>query len=54
MDLQKHIEVPQKTGSIQQADRRMLLLEIDRMMHLKPEDLPEESKFLLKVDFARL
>jgi hypothetical protein len=23
-------------------------------MHLKPEDLPEESKFLLEVDFARL
>jgi hypothetical protein len=31
-----------------------LLLEIDRLMHLSPDDLPEESEFLLEVDFARL
>lgn len=41
-------------GHIRKAERRQLLLEIDRLMHLKPEDLPEESKFLLEVDFARL
>lgn len=41
-------------GQIRKTERRQLLLEIDRLMHLQPEDLPEESKFLLEVDFARL
>lgn len=43
-----------KIGSIRRADRRLLLLEIDRLMHLDPSDIPEESQFLLEVDFARL
>jgi hypothetical protein len=43
-----------KIGHIWKAERRQLLLEIDRLMHLSPDDLPEESKFLLEVDFARL
>jgi hypothetical protein len=30
------------------------LLEIDRLASLTPEEVPEESKFLLEVDFARL
>jgi hypothetical protein len=41
-------------GSIKRTERRQLLLEIDRLMTLSPEDVPEESKFLLEVDFARL
>jgi hypothetical protein len=31
-----------------------LLLEIDRLIHVRQEEVPEESKFLLEVDFARL
>jgi hypothetical protein len=41
-------------GYVKKTERRQLLLEIDRLIHLKPEDLPEESQFLLEVDFARL
>ena len=29
-------------------------MEIDCLIHTPPEDVPEESKFLLEVDFARL
>lgn len=43
-----------KLGSIRKAERRELLLEIDRLIHVRPEDIPDESKFLLEVDFARL
>ena len=43
-----------KLGSIRKTERRDLLLEIDRLIHLSPDDIPEESKFLLEVDFARL
>lgn len=43
-----------KIGSIRKADRRLLLLEIDRLMHLDKSEVPEESQFLLEVDFARL
>lgn len=43
-----------KLGSIRKTERRELLLEIDRLIHVAPEDVPEESKFLLEVDFARL
>jgi hypothetical protein len=50
-NISKHHE---SIGHIRKTERRQLLLEIDRLMHLKPEDLPEESKFLLEVDFARL
>jgi hypothetical protein len=41
-------------GSIRRTKRMQLLLEIDRLVTLSPEDVPEESKFLLEVDFARL
>ena len=41
-------------GHIRKTERRQLLLEIDRLVHLRPEELPEESKFLLEVDYARL
>lgn len=41
-------------GHVRTVEQRQLLLEIDRLMHLSPDDLPEESKFLLEVDFARL
>jgi hypothetical protein len=40
--------------SIRQTERRELLLQIDRLIHVAPEDVPDESKFLLEVDFARL
>jgi hypothetical protein len=43
-----------KLGSIRKTERRELLLEIDRLIHLSPDEIPEESKFLLEVDFARL
>jgi hypothetical protein len=43
-----------KLGSIRKTERRKLLLEIDCLIHVLPEDVPEESKFLLEVDFARL
>jgi hypothetical protein len=41
-------------GHIKKTERRQLLLEIDRLIHLQPKELPEESNFLLEVDFARL
>jgi hypothetical protein len=41
-------------GSVRQTERRQLLLEIDRLASSTPEEVPEESKFLLEVDFARL
>jgi hypothetical protein len=41
-------------GHVRKTERRQLIMEIDRLIHLKPEELPEESKFLLEVDFARL
>ena len=40
--------------SIRRTERRQLLLEIDRLALLRPEEVPEESKFLLEVDFARM
>jgi hypothetical protein len=47
----KHHEI---LGSIRRTERRQLLLEIDRLASLTPEEVPEESKYLLEVDFARL
>jgi hypothetical protein len=40
-------------GLICKTERCQLLLEIDGLMTLSPEDAPEESKFLLEVNFAR-
>ena len=31
-----------------------MLLEIDRLTQLTPEDVPEDSKFLLEIDFSTL
>eukprot|EP00956_Cyclotella_meneghiniana_P026498 scaffold57403_cov77-Cyclotella_meneghiniana.AAC.1 len=31
-----------------------MLLEIDRLAQLTPEDVPEDSKFLLEIDFSTL
>jgi hypothetical protein len=44
----------EKLVSIQKTERRDLLLEIDCLIHVSLEEVPEESKFLLEVDFARL
>jgi hypothetical protein len=44
----------EKLGSIQKAEQRDLLLEINHLIHVLPEEVPEESKFLLEVDFTRL
>ena len=41
-------------GSIRKAERKQLLLEIDRLTSLTPEEVPDESKFLLEMDFERL
>jgi hypothetical protein len=41
-------------GSVRRTEQRQLLLEIYRLASLTPEEVPEESKFLLEVDFARL
>eukprot|EP00956_Cyclotella_meneghiniana_P033717 scaffold98469_cov63-Cyclotella_meneghiniana.AAC.14 len=43
-----------KLGLIRRAERQELLLEIDRLIHIRPDEVPEESKFLLEVGFARL
>ena len=43
-----------KLGLIRHAERQELLLEIDRLIHIRPDEVPEESKFLLEVDFAWL
>ena len=43
-----------KLGSIRKTERCELLLEIDRLIYLSPDEIPEESKFLLEVDFVRL
>ena len=36
------------------AERKQLLVEIDKLIHTPPDKVPEESKFLLEIDFARL
>ena len=41
-------------GLLEDADRQALLQEIDRYMQLAPEDVPEESQFLLEIDFDDL
>eukprot|EP00956_Cyclotella_meneghiniana_P021215 scaffold38273_cov70-Cyclotella_meneghiniana.AAC.3 len=46
MDLSQHFDASRQVSR--------LLLEIDRLIHTCPNEVPEESKFLLEVDFARL
>eukprot|EP00956_Cyclotella_meneghiniana_P033377 scaffold95526_cov21-Cyclotella_meneghiniana.AAC.1 len=41
-------------GSIRKTERRAMLLEIDCLAQLSPEDVPEDSKFLLEIDFSAL
>eukprot|EP00956_Cyclotella_meneghiniana_P025077 scaffold51495_cov38-Cyclotella_meneghiniana.AAC.3 len=41
-------------GMIRKTERRAMLLEIDRLTQLTPEDVPEDSKFLLEIDFSTL
>ena len=41
-------------GSIKKAERRQMLLEIDQLLQLSPEDVPEDSKFLLEIDFSSM
>eukprot|EP00956_Cyclotella_meneghiniana_P045869 scaffold388458_cov96-Cyclotella_meneghiniana.AAC.2 len=41
-------------GMILKTERRAMLLEIDRLTQLTPEDVPEDSKFLLEIDFSTL
>ena len=41
-------------GSIKKAERRQMLLEIDQLLQLSPEDVPEDSKFLLEIDFSAM
>ena len=41
-------------GSIQKTERRNLLLEIDKLLQLSPEEVPEDSQFLLEIDFSYL
>jgi hypothetical protein len=35
-------------------ERRQLLIEIDRLMSVDPSEVPEESKFLLEIDFRAI
>lgn len=41
-------------GSIRKAERQQMLLEIDQVLQLSPEDVPEESRFLLEIDFSAM
>ena len=41
-------------GSIKKAEQRQMLLEIDRLLQVSPEDVPEDSKFLLEIDFSAM
>ena len=41
-------------GLLHLQRRNDVLMEIDRLVQLRPEDLPEESKFLLEIDLKSL
>ena len=41
-------------GLLEQAERKSLLREIDQYMQVAPEDVPEESRFLLEIDFQQI
>jgi hypothetical protein len=41
-------------GIIKLHKRRHVLLEVDRLMEVDPSELPQESKFLLEMDFSSL
>jgi hypothetical protein len=40
-------------GLLKSTERRELLQEIDRFMRVDPEEVPEESRFLLEIDFRQ-
>ena len=39
-------------GYLQKLQRRKVLLEIDRLSQLSPSELPDDSKYLLEMDFS--
>jgi hypothetical protein len=43
-----------KLGLLKDMERRQLLIEIDRLMSVDPSEVPEESKFLLEIDFRAI
>ena len=43
-----------KLGLLKEVERRNLLVEIDRLMSIDPSEVPEESKFLLEIDFRAI
>jgi hypothetical protein len=43
-----------KLGLLKDMERRQLLVEIDRLMSIDPSEVPEESKFLLEIDFRAI
>jgi hypothetical protein len=40
-------------GLLKSTERRELLREIDKFMRVDPEEVPEESRFLLEIDFQQ-
>ena len=44
----------EKHGMLRAVERRRLLREIEHYMTLPPDEVPEESKFLLEIDFSKL
>jgi hypothetical protein len=44
----------EKHGLMRTAERHKLLHKIDHYMHLPPNEVPAESKFLLEIDFTQL
>ena len=43
-----------KHGLLQDLERQSLLREIDKYLSTAPEDVPEESRFLLEIDFQQI
>jgi hypothetical protein len=43
-----------KLGLLKGLERRKLLVEIDRLMSIDPSEVPDESKFLLEIDFRAI
>ena len=44
----------QRYGQLKNIERRELLREIDQLMQTSPDEVPEDSKFLLEIDFQQL
>ena len=41
-------------GQLKELERKSLLREIDKYLSVSPDDVPEESKFLLEIDFRQI